>query len=179
VTSDDELMVAARDGSRRAFEQIFERYRAPLWAFFRRRVPDADAAAELTQDVFVAVLEAAPRYEPRGAFRSYLFGVACNVLSGWWRRTRVQANHSGPADLDPPSPASDPVNVLWIRQALSELDGEEREILMLREYESLSYAEIAEVVGIPLNTVRSRLFRARLALKTKLDAESRTEGVRS
>jgi RNA polymerase sigma-70 factor (ECF subfamily) len=136
VAADDDLMVAVRGGSREAFEGIFERYRAPVWAFFRRRVPDEGAAAELTQDVFVAVLEAAARYEPRDSFRSYIFGVAHHVLSAWRRRSHVRGDLSWPADLDPPASGSDPIAVLWIRRALSELEADDREILMLREYDA-------------------------------------------
>jgi RNA polymerase sigma-70 factor (ECF subfamily) len=164
-------MAAVREGRRDAFATIFERHRASIWAFFRRRTPDPEAAAELTQDVFVAVLEAAPRYEARGAFRSYLFGVACNVLSAWQRRTGPAASFSSLTDLDPPAAASDPDAVLWVRRALASLDPIDRDILMLREYEALKYDEIAVVLGLPINTVRSRLFRARLALKEKLEAE--------
>jgi DNA-directed RNA polymerase specialized sigma24 family protein len=64
--------------------------------------------------------------------------------------------------------------VLWVRQALEKLDAPDREILMLREYEQLSYSDIAELLRIPINTVRSRLFRSRLALKSSL--ESRVKG---
>jgi RNA polymerase sigma-70 factor (ECF subfamily) len=60
-------------------------------------------------------------------------------------------------------------NSLWVRQALEKLDAQEREILMLREYEQLSYSEVAELLRIPVNTVRSRLFRARVALKDHLE----------
>jgi RNA polymerase sigma-70 factor (ECF subfamily) len=58
---------------------------------------------------------------------------------------------------------------LWVREALERLDPVEREILMLREYEQLSYAEIAGLLGLPLNTVRTRLFRSRMALKSRLE----------
>jgi DNA-directed RNA polymerase specialized sigma24 family protein len=58
---------------------------------------------------------------------------------------------------------------MWVRQALEKLDESEREILMLREYEQLSYAEIAELLKVPVNTVRSRLFRARMAMKGYLE----------
>ena len=61
--------------------------------------------------------------------------------------------------------------MLWIRQALDKLDDSEREILMLREYEQLSYAEIADLHNLHVNTVRSRLFRARMALKAHLEPE--------
>jgi RNA polymerase sigma-70 factor (ECF subfamily) len=59
--------------------------------------------------------------------------------------------------------------VLWVRRALEKLDEPEREILMLREYEQLSYTEIAELLRVPVNTVRSRLFRSRMALKSHLE----------
>jgi RNA polymerase sigma-70 factor (ECF subfamily) len=64
--------------------------------------------------------------------------------------------------------------MLWVRQALEKLDGPEREILMLREYEQLSYSDIAELLRIPVNTVRSRLFRSRLALKSYLESEAKS-----
>jgi RNA polymerase sigma-70 factor (ECF subfamily) len=62
--------------------------------------------------------------------------------------------------------------VLWVREALCKLDLHDREVVMLREYEQLSYAEIAQLLNIPLNTVRSRLFRARVALKRYLEPQS-------
>ena len=66
--------------------------------------------------------------------------------------------------------ASDQVLVLWVRQAIAGLDSDDREILLLREYDQLSYEEIAALLSLPVGTVRSRLFRARLALKQRLDA---------
>jgi RNA polymerase sigma-70 factor (ECF subfamily) len=62
-----------------------------------------------------------------------------------------------------------PDSALWVRQALEKLEAPEREILMLREYEQLSYSEIAELLRLPVNTVRSRLFRSRMALKDFLE----------
>jgi RNA polymerase sigma-70 factor, ECF subfamily len=64
---------------------------------------------------------------------------------------------------------------MWVRRAIGELDASDREILMLREYEELTYQEIADLRRIPLNTVRSRLFRARLALKAALTRGTGTE----
>jgi RNA polymerase sigma-70 factor (ECF subfamily) len=130
-------------------------------------VADDARAEELAQDVFAAVIEAAPRYQPLGRFRSYLFGIAYNVLMTD-RRRRATAT---PFDLDPdaaPAEGVDADRVLWVRTALARLDQIDREILMLREYEGLSYDEIAELQQVPLNTVRSRLFRARMALRHAL-----------
>ena len=74
----------------------------------------------------------------------------------------------GADPAEPAAPASDPSDVIWVRQALAALDADDREILMLREYEALAYDDIAALLGLPLNTVRSRLFRARLALRDAL-----------
>ncbi len=168
VTSDEALMDEIRGGGRAAFETLFERYREAIWGFFRRRTPDSGRAEELAQDTFVAVLESAGRYEQRGPFRSYIFGIAYHVLLADRRRAaHRQTDH---LDAEPPAPEpDDPYRGIWVRDALATLDEDDREVLMLREYEQLSYQEIAELRGLRLNTVRSRLFRARAALKSALE----------
>ena len=157
-------MLDVQAGKPGAAQRLFEAYRDPIWRFFCRRVRPHARAEELAQDVFTAVLEAAPRYHPRGAFRSYLFGIAYNVLMADRRKRAVVAEPLG----DYASDGADPDAVLWVRDALSKLDATDREILMLREYEQLSYQEIADLQALPLNTVRSRLFRARMALRAAL-----------
>jgi RNA polymerase sigma factor (sigma-70 family) len=174
VGSDDELMADLRGGSRDAFAALFDRYRDAVWRFFRRRVPDRGRAEELTQDTFVAILEGAGRYEARGPFRSYLFGVAFNILLSDRRKT---AAHPSVPVGDAAAVTVDRDTTLWIQSALARLDADDRELLMLREYEELSYLEIAHVLSIPINTVRSRLFRARMSLKAVLEAQG-TVGVR-
>lgn len=169
VTSDEELMREMRDGSRAAFETLFGRYRDAVWRFFRRRTPDAGRAEELAQDTFVAILDAARRFEQRGTFRSYLFGTAYNLLQADRRRTAGRSTE--PLDHEPVT-RDDPDAAIWVRDAILTLDGPDREVLMLREYEQLSYQEIADVRGVPLNTVRSQLFRARMALKAALEREA-------
>ena len=159
-------MSAFAAGDAAAFDALFARYRQPVWAFFRRRVTDPERARELAQDTFAAVIEAAPRYQVRAAFRSYLFGVAFNILAAARRRMpRVVA----PAlAVEPAAGVHDPADAIWVRQALASLDAGDRDILMLREYDGLTYDDIATLLGMPLNTVRSQLFRARLALRAAL-----------
>ena len=167
--TDDELIADMRRGSRAAFEMLFERYREPVWRFFRRRVTDSGRAEELAQDTFLAVLEGARRYEGRGSVRSYLFGTAYNVLLADRRKATLRA--AAPLESDPVDPRETaPDSGIWVRKALAGLDEDDRAILMLREYEQLSYQEIADLRQIPINTVRSQLFRARAALKTALAA---------
>jgi RNA polymerase sigma-70 factor, ECF subfamily len=168
TTTDEALMLAFQAGSRDAFEQLFARYRRLLFGFFRRRLNHAaDTRAEdLTQDTFLVVLRATERYEPRALVRTYLYGIAFNLLANERRRQLRDAPGSTAPE---PATTSDATSVVWIRQALAKLELSEREILMLREYEQLSYAEIAELLELPINTVRSRLFRARMALKSLLE----------
>jgi RNA polymerase sigma-70 factor (ECF subfamily) len=173
VTPDEELMLQVRRGSREAFEALFERYRVAVWRFFRRRVPDPSRAEELTQDTFVAVLQGSGRYQGTGPFRSYIFGTAYNILLA--DRRKASTRQTSALDHDIASATTDPDSGLWVRKALTRLDPDDREILMLREYDQLSYQEIAHVKSQPLNTIRSRLFRARLALKAALESCSVNE----
>lgn len=176
MRTDDELMMAHRAGDARAFEALFDRYRDPVWRFFRRRVPDARRSEELTQETFLAVLKGADQYEPRASFRSYLFGIAFNLLAAA-RRERHREAAMPLGEIDAAAPGCDATAVLWVRQALAELEGDDREVLMLREYDQLSYMEIATLMGVAVGTVRSRLFRARMALRDKLVGQAETEGV--
>jgi RNA polymerase sigma-70 factor, ECF subfamily len=172
MISDEALMLEFHGGSHPAFELLFARYRGPLYGFFRRRLNDDQRAEDLTQETFVAVIRASARYEPRALVRTYLYSIAMNLLAA---ERRKQFRDSPPGELAPEPVTTDaPDAALWIRQALEKLDDSEREILMLREYEQLSYAEIAELMKLPVNTVRSRLFRSRMALKGHLEPERKS-----
>ena len=166
MTTDEELMLEFQQGSRQAFEEIFQRHREALYGFFRRRLLDAARAEDLTQETFLAMIRAVARYEPRALVRTYLYGIALNLLAAE-RRMRARECGSPQGVSDPPLDA-EPDAGLSVRQAVERLDADQREVLMLREYEQLSYAEIGEVLRIPVNTVRSRLFRGRMAFKSLL-----------
>jgi RNA polymerase sigma-70 factor (ECF subfamily) len=159
-------MLEFQRGSREAFDELFARYRHALYGYFRRRLDDRERAEDLTQETFLAVIRATERYQPRALVRTYLHGIAIKLLSAERRRpTRADV----PAELAGDDRRDE---ALWVRQALDRLEPVEREILMLREYEQLSYAEIADLLRLPLNTVRTRLFRSRMALKSRLEPAS-------
>lgn len=176
MTNDEALMHEFQGGSRAAFEELFARYRKPLYGFFGRRLNNPERAEDLTQETFLAVIRAVSRYEPRASVRTYLYGIALKLLAAERRRVFRNSAWSSALGLGTTEPNTDttPDSVLWVRQAMERLDASDREILMLREYEQLSYAEIAELLRIPVNTVRSRLFRSRLALKSYLESDART-----
>jgi RNA polymerase sigma-70 factor (ECF subfamily) len=154
------------------FEELFARYHKPLCGFFGRRLNNPERAEDLTQETFLAVIRAASRYEPRALVRTYLLGIALKLLAAERRKFLT----SSPLGQSAPESKADGISecVLSVRQALEKLDAPDREILMLREYEELSYSDIAGLLRIPVNTVRSRLFRSRLALKSYLESEAKT-----
>jgi len=166
MISDEALMLEFQGGSREAFEELFARYREPLFGFFRRRLESQERADDLMQETFLAVIRATSRYQPRALVRTYLYGIALKLLAAERRREHRSDPRS---QTDAVDSALD--NSLWVRRALEKLDPSEREILMLREYEQLSYSEVADLLRIPVNTVRSRLFRARMALKNHLEPQ--------
>ena len=170
MTNDEALMLEFQRGSRAAFEELYSRYCGPLYGFFRRRLENPQRAEDLAQETFLALIRAAPRYEPRSLVRTYLYGIGLKLLAVEQRR--VIRDGASAELVDEPATGDSPETALWVRQALMKLDVSEREILMLREYEQLSYLEIAELLRLPVNTVRSRLFRARMALKNCLDPNS-------
>lgn len=166
MVNDENLMLRFQAGSRDAFEELFGRHQQALNGFFRRRLGSKAQAEDLAQETWMAVLRGMVRYEPRALFRVYLYGIAFRVLAGERRRTRrTEEGIEGAESAGNQISAAE----IWVREALAKLEETEREILMLREYEQLSYGEIAELLRIPINTVRSRLFRARMALKRFLE----------
>jgi RNA polymerase sigma-70 factor, ECF subfamily len=166
VMTDERLMLVFRLGNSEAFTELFRRYSNPVYGFFRRRLENPARAEELAQETFVAVLRGIERYEPRATFRTYLYGIAMKILMAERRKSaRRKSSDAGPID---PKTDSCVEAAIWVQRAIEQLDADHRDILLLREFEQLTYDEIAALLRLPVNTVRSRLFRARTTLKTFL-----------
>jgi RNA polymerase sigma-70 factor (ECF subfamily) len=171
AATDEQLMVAFARGSQDAFTELFSRYKQPLYGFFHRRLADPIYADELTQDTFVAILRASTRYQPAALFRTYLYAIAFKILRTHRRKMAFRATFFGAnSSHREPSVQSTAEPDLLLRDAVAKLDARDREVLLLREFEQLTYTEIAELINLPVNTVRSRLFRARTALRGLLTA---------
>ena len=175
--ADEELMLAFKDGDQRAFGELFHRYKNSIYGFVRRRVDNPGRAEEITQDVFLALVERRNGYEVTASFRTYLYRIALNRVASEYRKKR----ETDPLPEDVGAAAGgDPAVVQQVREAREQLEPQQREIVLLREYQGLSYEEIARVLEIPVGTVRSRLFRAKMALRDLLApsglAPSREEG---
>jgi RNA polymerase sigma-70 factor (ECF subfamily) len=169
--TDEQLMVAFARGQADAFTLLFARYRQPLFGFFRRRLSDAAQAEELAQETFLAVLRGSVRYEATALFRTWLYAIGFKILRAHRRKAVFRAMFSGSAPEHHEPAARDHLDRdMLLRDAMGRLDRMDREILLLREFEQLSYVEIGVLMRVPVNTVRSRLFRARTELRNLLSA---------
>ena len=145
-------------------EVLFARYREPVYRFLRRLLHDGAAAEDLTQDTFVRALGAT--YHAEGRERGWVFQIARNLARD---HARVGARRPEPVELsDAHAATPDHLLSLDLEAALAGLTDEDREIFLLREIAGLSYAEIAAVCAITPDAVRSRIHRARLALRAAL-----------
>jgi RNA polymerase sigma-70 factor (ECF subfamily) len=173
--TDEQLMVAFSRGSADAFDTLFQRYRQPIFGFFHRRLTDGSHAEELTQETFLAILRAHDRYQAAALFRTWLYAIALRILQAHRRKAAFRAMFTStpPPNFEPPGDSGTDAGFV-LREAVAKLDPMDREIVFLREFEELSYTEIAELLRIPVNTVRSRLFRARTALRELLTAPATT-----
>lgn len=171
-TRADEADVArARAGDTAAFAALVRRHQDRVFGFILRMLDARDEAMELTQDVFVKAWQALPGWRPEARFSTWLLQIARNAALDQLRRRRVVqfAPLDDGMDVADTGPGPEARYASRQRQALLEnalqqIAAEHREILLLREVEDLSYAELAAVLGIAEGTVKSRLARARAAL---------------
>ncbi len=171
MKSDAELLGAWREGNKRAGSELFERYFEPVCRFFVNKL--SDDPNDLVQETFMACLRGRDRLRDDASFRSYLFGIACNVLRAHLRRhTDVPLDDDRCAfDLSP-----GPSTALHAREgerllldALRRIPLELQILLELHYWESMKTDEIADALGLPRGTVRGRLQRGRACLLEVLE----------
>jgi RNA polymerase sigma-70 factor (ECF subfamily) len=162
------LVVRCQAGDEAAFAELVERYQPRLRYYLRKMLPDAAGAEDALQDVWLAVFRGVARLAEVGAFRAWLYRIARD------RALRDLRKHRPPqqllAEVDAIDERTDEAqftaeDVQGIHAALDELSGEQREVLVLRYIEDMSYDEIARVVSCQVGTVRSRLHYAKRALR--------------
>jgi RNA polymerase sigma-70 factor (ECF subfamily) len=160
-----------------AFEALVGRYERPVFNFVRRLVGPDGEVEDLAQETFIRVYEKIRDLQQTQAFRSWLYSIAAHLCHDHFKRRRYR-DHLPLADdlLDrEPAPAATAAEQIeraevgqQIEQAVRDLQPELRLVIVLREYQNLSYQEIAATVGCPVGTVRSRLFSGREELKKRL-----------
>ena len=178
----------ARAGDEAAFETLVARHERAVWSVARRLLGHDEDAFDAVQDTFLRVFRALPRFRGEATFRTWVIGIAINVCrsrraSAEWRRRRLtdelapadpasgRAVERPLADRSPGPEAAAHAGELRaaLDRALAALSRAHREIVVLREVEGLDYDELARALGCRVGTVRSRLARARAALRAALE----------
>ena len=179
--ADGELVKTAIAGREASFEELVRRYQRPIAAYVYRMVGDYDAALDLTQEVFIKVYNSLARYRSEFKFSTWIYKIAHNAAIDHLRRyaLREQAVTSG-FDLEhrdtpvagrrltPEQESERKERRSEVEMVVEMLPRAYRELIVLRHSHDLSYDEIAEVTGLPLGTVKNRLFRAREAMRDLL-----------
>jgi RNA polymerase sigma factor (sigma-70 family) len=172
---DEWLVVRCQLGERLAFDELIERWSEPIWKYVRRLTNTDDAADEIVQNVWLRVLRGIKRLRDGSKLRAWLFGIARRALMD-----RLREQYAAPAlsDIDVTGLAAPTDNdgaedietdLAAVQHELARLPVVEREVLTLFYLQELSLGEVAEVLGVPVGTVKSRLFRARRLLRREVD----------
>jgi RNA polymerase sigma-70 factor (ECF subfamily) len=172
---DEELMMDYKNTrDPEALVELFRRYQQVMFAYLTRRTGNSTRAEDLTQEVFYALINGASRYRPTGSFKAYLYKIARNLSAKEWRtyRRRVQLTVEPTGTASSHNDLEQKRTAQAVQAALSALDADQRDPIMLREYEGLNYLEISQVLGIPQGTVKSRIARGKMALRKLLLSEA-------
>ncbi len=176
--SDRELLERVRQGDREAFAQVYDRYGEPAYSLAVRIVRDRDLAADVVQDAFLAVWRKAAVFDPaRGRASTWILTMTHNKAVDLVRREqRRRADQLDEERLELPSPEPGPDQLAWmsaargqIREAMAGLPATHREVIELAYFGGYSQSELAEMLSVPVGTIKSRTFAALKALQEALD----------
>ncbi|MDX6531308.1 MAG: polymerase sigma-70 factor, subfamily [Blastocatellia bacterium] len=175
--TDEHLLEQAANGNTAAFQILYERYRDPIFRFAYRLLGSAEAAEDVAHDCFLGLIKDPGRFDSsKASLRTYLYAAARNQAAkryqSFGRETAIEELADEPRSADLKGPMALVLNdelAGEVERAIAGLPPLQREALVLFEYEDLSLAEIAAIVGADSGTVKSRLFRAREKLRANLD----------
>ncbi|HEX4898970.1 MAG TPA: sigma-70 family RNA polymerase sigma factor [Pyrinomonadaceae bacterium] len=174
AVTDRELVATAATGAEGSFEELVRRYQRPISSYVYRMVGDYEAALDLTQEIFIKVYGSLSRYRAEFKFSTWIYKIAHNCAVDHLRRNAgrersllggLEGDHyelpieSG--NLSPEQESERRERRLEIEFVVRSLPAAYRELIALRHSQDLTYEEIVEVTGLPLGTVKNRLFRAR------------------
>ncbi|MCL5283900.1 MAG: sigma-70 family RNA polymerase sigma factor [Armatimonadetes bacterium] len=184
---DSEILQRCRQGDRDAFDQLFRRYQQSIYNFAYRLTGDADEASDITSDAFLRVFNAINTFRGDASFTTWLFRIVTNVFLDEKKRQRVRAHSSldeYQSDVESgyerqvTDPSPTPSEIVeseerseLIQNAINQLPEYQRVMVVLFHIEGKSYEEISHIMQMPIGTVKSRLNRARLALREIMEPQ--------
>lgn len=183
MKTDSELVRLTLQGEEQAYGELIDRYRARIYTFVLRIVKDSEEANDVAQEVFIRVYSSLDKFDPRKNFSSWLLKIAQNLSIDYLRRRKpamvsidepVETGR-GESSIQLPSGDLAPDRELEgmevgeaLEIAIGGLEPAYRMVIILRHVEGKSYEEIAEILELPLGTVKTCIFRARRILRAKL-----------
>jgi len=186
-TADEDLMLQYQRGEVRAFEVLLSRHRKPVYNFILRILGDRETAEDLLQEAFMRVIKGAEAYKRQGKFTTWLYTIARNLCVDQIRRRKHRKHASLDAPMDTTDDSGTLLDVLpsnemasdrksvnkqmheTMQRAIEALSEEQREVFLMREFLDMPFKQIADVVGVPENTVKSRMRYALEKLRLELD----------
>lgn len=179
--TDEELIARFQQGDNYAFDLLVKRYKDPLMNFVFRFVGEKEEAEDIVQETFLRLYKNKHYYREIAKFSTWIYTIAGNLAKTELRRRRrrkllsISSFMTSEKDYDIPDEDSNPeretntvVTDKIIQKAIDKLSPKFKQVIILRDIQGFSYEEIAEIVGIPLGTVKSRVNRARLKLQEDL-----------
>ena len=183
MSNNSELIKKAITGDEKAYQQILENYRGALFNLLYKMVRNKEETEDLVQEAFMKAFNALPSFNEEYAFSTWLYKIAVNNCIDHMRKKRLKTfsinkpvqSKDGELDREFPDTTTSPDKAMLtaersklIETAIHELPENYKIAIVLRHTEEKSYEEIAEILNIPLGTVKARIFRAREMLKKKL-----------
>lgn len=186
---DEQIIQMVNAGDREAYKYLVDRYADSILNFCYRYLYSREEAEDATQDVFLKAYQALPNWQPKAQFKTWLYRIAINhCLNLVRRRKKVQFTgfenqHPTVEKTENPEPvdktrAFDEVMIAdqeraSIRRAVDQLPENQRQVIILFHFQDLSYKEIAQVLNLSINSVESRIFRAKKTLAKTLKREKK------
>jgi RNA polymerase sigma factor (sigma-70 family) len=181
VDDDKQLLKQIADGDRQALADLYSRYQRSLFSYLLQLTPDHGLAEELLQDTLVAVWKSARSFEGRSSVQTWIISIARRQAHNTLRQRKLPlANETDLERLVSTDPETEDCALAFIgrdelTETFNQLPQVYREVLVLTFIHELSYQETADILGVPVGTIKSRLNNARRLLRTILDVGERTK----
>jgi len=183
IATDEILVSRCQEGEKRAFELLIQKYQRRIFHLIYRITQDSDAVEPLAQEVFLKAYRSISSFQGNSQFYTWLYRIAVNTCLSYVKRGSLEDSHESPQEIlpenqhpdarifQPEDPEQECIRREFYQHLMGCLDQLPEELhttIVMREFMGLNYEEIADVLDIPLGTVRSRIFRARAHLKELL-----------
>jgi RNA polymerase sigma-70 factor (ECF subfamily) len=182
LDDDGQLVRAACDGNAQAFDQLVQRHAGRLLRMVRNLTSSREDAEDVIQEAFASAYFKLDSFAGRASFFTWLYRIALNKAISRRRKRRIETamkaqnlDDTQPSDSERASPemvVEQAEQVNRLREAIARLEPDRQSVLVLRDVDGKDYSEIAEILNVPVGTVRSRLHRARCDLKQILEADA-------